>query len=404
MIDVEQVVRFVIEVAKIYGENICSFYDQKEFELIERLYGKMTHFQTSGKSSVSLVKTGHSFNDWNTTADGSGDSYTPGATFPMGKAKLTLYAQWTANPTHTVSYDGNGNTGGIVPVSSSYEEGEPVTAAGNTGSLVKAGHSFNGWNTTADGTGTPYSAGATFLMGKANLTLYAKWSAVSITPPIDPGPGPGSDPVDPPTSPGSDPLDPPASPGSDPLDPPASPGPVDPIIPLPSSKFKDVSSNRSQEMIEYIASRGIITGYPYGTFRPNEPITRQHIALMLTRALKLESNKDVTGFMDVSTNHPYYEAIKQVQQAGIFEGNNGKFNPNANMTRAQIAKVIVLAFGLTSTDTQTFKDVPSTHWAHNYIAILAANGIALGDNGDFKPEEPVTRAQFAAFLYRVLNK
>jgi len=51
--DVKQVVRFVIEVAKIYGENICSFYVQKEFELIERLYGKMTHFQTSGKSSVS---------------------------------------------------------------------------------------------------------------------------------------------------------------------------------------------------------------------------------------------------------------------------------------------------------------------------------------------------------------
>jgi len=157
-------------------------------------------------------------------------------------------------------------------------------------------------------------------------------------------------------------------------------------------------------MIEYIAIRGIITGYPDGTFRPNEPITRQHVALMLTRALKLEPNKDVTGFMDVSTNYPYYEAIKQVQQAGIFEGNNGKFNPNANMTRAQIVKVIVLAFGLTSTDTQTFKDVPSTHWAHNYIAILAANGIALGDNGDFKPEEPVTHAQFAAFLYRVLNK
>lgn len=53
LMDIDQVVRFVIEVAKVYGENKCSFYDQKEFELIESLYGKMTHLQTGGKSSVS---------------------------------------------------------------------------------------------------------------------------------------------------------------------------------------------------------------------------------------------------------------------------------------------------------------------------------------------------------------
>jgi len=101
---------------------------------------------------------------------------------------MVIYAKYSEpNPTYTVTYDGNGNTGGSVPVSDSYEEGATVIAAGNTESLVKTGHSFNGWNMKADGTGTPYSAGATFLMGKANLTLYAKWSAVSITPPIDPG-------------------------------------------------------------------------------------------------------------------------------------------------------------------------------------------------------------------------
>ncbi len=42
------------------------------------------------------------------------------------------------------------------------------------------------------------------------------------------------------------------------------------------------------------------------------------------------------------------------------------------------------------------------HIAYDYIAILAANGIALGDNGYFRPEDSVTRAQFAAFLYRAL--
>ncbi|MEC5423211.1 DUF1177 domain-containing protein [Virgibacillus sp. C22-A2] len=53
LVDVEQVVRFVIEVAKLYGENKCSLYDEKEFAHIENLYGKMTHLQTAGKEVLS---------------------------------------------------------------------------------------------------------------------------------------------------------------------------------------------------------------------------------------------------------------------------------------------------------------------------------------------------------------
>ena len=70
-----------------------------------------------------------------------------------------------------------------------------------------------------------------------------------------------------------------------------------------------------------------------------------------------------------------------------------------------MAKVLVLAFELQPSETSTnvFQDVSEAHWAKDYIAILADNGIALGDNGNFKPEESVTRAQFVAFMYRVLN-
>ena len=45
----------------------------------------------------------------------------------------------------------------------------------------------------------------------------------------------------------------------------------------------------------------------------------------------------------------------------------------------------------------------ASHWAKDYIAALADYGIALGDNGSFRPDEPVTRAQFVAFMYRALN-
>jgi uncharacterized repeat protein (TIGR02543 family) len=125
-----------------------------------------------------LVKTHFTFAGWNTAADGTGTDRAPGSTFTMGTINVTLFAKWTANPTYTVTYNGNGNTGGTVPVDSSgYEQNQVVTVLGNTGSLVRTHFTFAGWNTAADGTGTTYTQGQIFLMGSANVILYAKWTA-----------------------------------------------------------------------------------------------------------------------------------------------------------------------------------------------------------------------------------
>jgi uncharacterized delta-60 repeat protein/uncharacterized repeat protein (TIGR02543 family) len=78
----------------------------------------------------------------------------------------------------TVKYDGNGATGGSVPEDGTeYAEGATVTVLGNTGALVKTGFTFIGWNTRADGSGATYSGGQTFVMGSADVTLYATWAA-----------------------------------------------------------------------------------------------------------------------------------------------------------------------------------------------------------------------------------
>ncbi|MCU6793089.1 InlB B-repeat-containing protein [Paenibacillus sp. WQ 127069] len=127
----------------------------------------------------SLVKTGYTFAGWNTAANGSGTNYAAGATFSMGATNVTLYAQWTVNgnPTYTITYNGNGSTGGSVPTDSgTYGLGVTVSVYGNTGSLVKSGYTFAGWNTAANGSGTNYAAGATFSMGATNVTLYAQWT------------------------------------------------------------------------------------------------------------------------------------------------------------------------------------------------------------------------------------
>jgi 6-phosphogluconolactonase len=126
-----------------------------------------------------LIKTSHIFSGWNTQANGVGTTYTQGQTFTMGSADVTLYAMWTASPPYTVTYDGNGNTGGTVPMdSNAYVQGQNVTVLTNTGNLVKTGYVFSGWNTQANGLGTTFTQAQAFTIGATNVILYAKWIAV----------------------------------------------------------------------------------------------------------------------------------------------------------------------------------------------------------------------------------
>ena len=86
--------------------------------------------------------------------------------------EITGCRDWT---TYNVTYNGNGNDGGAVPTdANSYLYNATATVLGNTGSLTKSLYRFNGWNTSADGSGTSYAAGATFNI-QANTTLYAQW-------------------------------------------------------------------------------------------------------------------------------------------------------------------------------------------------------------------------------------
>ena len=86
---------------------------------------------------------------------------------------------WLPPATYTVTYNGNTNTGGNGPTdgSSPYTVGSTVTILGNTGTLAKTGFTFSGWNTAADGSGTQYSPGNTFVIN-ANTILYARWVVV----------------------------------------------------------------------------------------------------------------------------------------------------------------------------------------------------------------------------------
>lgn len=157
--------------------------------------------------------------------------------------------------------------------------------------------------------------------------------------------------------------------------------------------------------VKFLVDNKYVTGYGDGTFRPNETLSRAHAAVIISRVLGLDTTKvKDPGFKDVTPNHTYYKEIAAVQNAGIISGVNGMYNPNNQLTRAQMAKIIALAFDLKGVSNIQFTDVPKTSWEYEYVQALAANNITTGyGNNLFKPNVSITRMHFGLFLYRVLN-
>lgn len=128
-------------------------------------------------NTATFTRTGYEFVGWNTAADGSGELYADGASYPFTE-NLTLYARWAAvvvEPTpHTVSFVANGGTGTMPNQTSS------TTDDLSAETLTRAGYIFTGWNTAANGSGVTYSDQAAYSF-TADMTLYAQWEPAPHT-------------------------------------------------------------------------------------------------------------------------------------------------------------------------------------------------------------------------------
>lgn len=170
-------------------------------------------------------------------------------------------------------------------------------------------------------------------------------------------------------------------------------------------KFKDVpKSHWAYESVLDMTNKGIVSGYPDGTFKPNNSVTRGQTAIFIGRALKLDTKGAKNpGFSDVNSKTSGADYIFSLTNQGVFSKSK-KFNPNSPLTRAQMSKVIVEAFDIKVVKGKTFKDVPKNHWAADYISTMAATGITSGKTKTtFDPNSPVTRVQMVAFIDRTLD-
>ena len=151
-----------------------------------------------------------------------------------------------------------------------------------------------------------------------------------------------------------------------------------------------------------------LVGYTGGTFGPERNMTRAEVTTMFARLLteQIEADKTYSNtFSDVPKGYWAANYIGYMQQFGIITGySDGSFRPDAPVTRAEFA-AIASRFEKLTEGSKSFTDVPDTYWAARYINFAATRGWVTGySDGTFKPENTITRAEVAAATCRLLER
>ncbi|MBS5594219.1 MAG: S-layer homology domain-containing protein [Clostridiales bacterium] len=152
-----------------------------------------------------------------------------------------------------------------------------------------------------------------------------------------------------------------------------------------------------------------LTGYPDGTFAPNKGMTRAEVASLFTRLLKdrpLKGQSYKAGLTDVYAGDWYADAVGYAVQKGIVSGYpDGSFKPNQAISRGEFAAIAARFADMTGDQHPAFSDLDPNHWSYQAIRQVAANGWLSGyPDGSFKPNQPITRAEVATVSNRMLNR
>ena len=166
--------------------------------------------------------------------------------------------------------------------------------------------------------------------------------------------------------------------------------------------------NRKAAELNRTDHLAFLSGYANGTFEPDRNMTRAEVTTMFARLLTEKMAADQTysnTFSDVAKSHWAANYIGYMQQFGIITGYaDGSFRPDASVTRAEFA-AIASRFEALTEGTKSFSDVPGSHWAAKYINFAATRGWVNGyADGTFRPNNSITRAEVAAVTCRLLER
>ncbi len=184
-----------------------------------------------------------------------------------------------------------------------------------------------------------------------------------------------------------------------------------------TATLSDVSSDYwARPFIQTLADRSIVTGFPDGTFKPNQPVTRAEFAVLIQKSFSQNPVRQLKagGFSDVPANYWAATAIQKAYETGFLSGYPGNvFRPNQQIPKVEA--IVALTSGLRLTTNDTASNILSTYYTDaSAIPSYAVNNVAAATQANIvvnypnvqqlNPLTPLTRAEAAAILYQALVK
>jgi parallel beta-helix repeat protein len=177
-----------------------------------------------------------------------------------------------------------------------------------------------------------------------------------------------------------------------------------------ATAFRDVAAGYwAKNYIEALAAKNIIAGFPDGTFKPNEPVTRAQFAAIITKAFTPTAKRQASNFSDVARNFWGYQVIQSAYQGGFVSGYPDRtFKPQQQIPRVQVLVSLANGLGLTADRQNVLSVYSDASQIPNYAAgpVAAATARQLVVNyptvQQLNPNRQATRAEVAAFVYQAL--
>ena len=191
-----------------------------------------------------------------------------------------------------------------------------------------------------------------------------------------------------------------------------NPEPIPEPKPEPKHEHKhyDYHEKTEEPLLNIDDHYAYMKGYPDKTFGPDKPMTRAEVTMMFARLLKerpVKGRKYIMPYKDIKENDWYAYAVTFMSEKKLVSGYpDGTFKPNKPITRAEFASIASRFDKLATINADLkFSDVRKSHWAYKVIGSAEAKGWIMGyPDGTFKPEKNITRAEVVSLTNRILNR
>ncbi|MDO4793972.1 MAG: S-layer homology domain-containing protein, partial [Filifactor alocis] len=197
--------------------------------------------------------------------------------------------------------------------------------------------------------------------------------------------------------------------GGQPSAPAPTPAPVPTPISVPTPAPVTDGEDKGYIELNKDANFAYITGYPDKTLKPGAPITRAEVTAIFAKLMKkaiLTEEQYRSEFGDVKSGAWYENYVGYLRGFNVLAGYpDGSFRPNKPITRAEFAAIISKFAEMKTGTSSKFKDVNGSHWAKKYVDNAVAQGWMSGyPDGSFKLDQPITRAEVVTVVNKMIGR